>query len=139
MAGSGARSRHRLPLASGSLKPLATWRLRNFSCAWSLGPWNYPIYAPIERDNVQLPASILSKRADGGTRRQELRPVELCGDVATAVAEAQHEAVAVIGIEIDVGHHRQPRAAIDVAARDRAGAEGVRILDYGIDQSGCRA
>src|SRR5205823_5629639 len=92
--------------------------------------WNYPVYRPIQRQDIELALRVLPKRA-GIPRGLERRPGLLVCRSAAGELEALHEARAVVAVQILPHERRDLGTAIHVAAGDRAGTTGVRIFEHG--------
>src|SRR2546425_359432 len=107
---------------------LARWVAWEWGGFLGLRNRNYSIYPTTQLQDIQLAVQILPKRADAPTRRQQPRPVG--GNRVARILNGVNRAVAVVGVEIEPPEDRQGGAAIHVAARDRARAEAVRILDH---------
>src|SRR6266566_3367399 len=100
-----------------SVSESATSGLKN-----SLGTGNYPIHRPIQRHDIKLPLSILSKRADAAWWPQR-RP-------RLTIRISLHEARAVVAIQILPDERGDLGPAVHVAAGDRTGATRVRVLEH---------
>src|ERR1043165_1064508 len=84
--------------------------------------------------DVELAARVLAEGADG-ERRREHRPR---GPRAVGLRGAPDRARAIVAVEVDATQPRETRAAIAIAAGDRA-AEAVAVLEDRHGQAGGRA